>query len=153
MLFKVIWKEDLGYLCPIFSEFEKNYLLSEIDMLLSNSCSNVRFDNFKKGRIFAYSIHQPGHDTSEIAGILKDCLLELFEKYPYIKREFNQESLLKYACTGSGESVQEYHVSIDYSLARIKEMIMNGFENYIYKIPNGHKDLTMEDFFMIYNNT
>ena len=116
MLFKVIWKENLGYVCPIFSEFEKNYLLSEIDMLLSNSCYKIQFDNFKKGHIFAYSDHQPEYFRSELTGFFKDCLLELFEKYPYLKKEFSQESLLKYACIGSSEHVKECHVKIDYSL-------------------------------------
>ena len=151
MIFKVLWKDSFGYVCPIFSEFEKNYLLSEIDMILSNSGSTIVFDNFKKGRIFAYSFHQPEYFRSELSGILKDCLLELFEKYPYLKKEFEQNSLLKYACTGGSENNTTGQVKIEYNLSIIKEIIMNGFENYIYKTPIVDEDFMMEDFFKNYN--
>lgn len=148
MIFKFFWENNIGYVCPIFSEFEKNYLLSEIDMILSNSGSTIVFDNFKKGRIFAYYKPQQLEFTRiELSGILKDCLLEIFEKYPYLKKEFHQNSLLKYACTGGSEDNTTGQVKIEYNLSIIKEMIMNGFEKYIYKTPNRDEDFMMEDYF------
>ena len=72
--------------------------------------------------------------------------MEIFEKYPYLKKEFHQNSLLKYACTGGSENNTTGQVKIEYNLSIIKEMIMNGFEKYIYKTPNVD-DFMMEDFF------
>lgn len=143
MLFKTIRGEYEYYICPIFSEFEKNYILSEIDMLLSNGATEVVFDNFKENSLLVYSRHYP---IGNYVGVLNTCLFELL-KARIVKNGVDCESFLDFANIGSSEDNHTGQVRITFDLQKIKDMLEKGFQNYTTEYTRCTDGRTSKKFF------
>lgn len=121
MLIKLCQGENDNYLYPIFSDFEKEYLITEIDMIISNGGNYIEFDNFKSDRIFVYT---DGYYVGDCVGELAKVLWELLNLRIIIDGT-DMESYLDFARVCGSMDNHSGHITLRYDLQKIKQRIFD----------------------------
>ncbi len=116
MLFKLLNGKNEKYLCPFFSDFEKNYLISEIDMIIAHGGQYIVFDNFKPNRILIY---MGKYYVGECVGLLTTFLWEMFNARIIVDGT-DYESYLDFAGEGGSTDLHTGHITLEYDLKKIK---------------------------------
>lgn len=116
MLIKLRNGKNDKYLCPIFSDFEKNYLISEIDMIIANGGEYIEFDNFKPNRILIY---MGKYYVGECVGLLTTFLWEMFLTRIIVDGT-DYESYLDFAREGGSHDLRTGQIILRYDLKKIK---------------------------------
>ena len=123
MLFKDTTEKNSRYLKPIFSDFEKEYLLSELDMIIKNGGDIFRFDSLETNRVSVY--FKPGHRSFFIgfcSGTLANVLWTLLIT-KLIHEDIYYGSYLGFAINGSSEEPGQ--MTLDLEPNKIKQFFLN----------------------------
>ena len=123
-------RQNITYLCPIFSDFEKNYLLSEIDMIIQNGGERFVFDNFETNRILIYF---GKYCIGTCTGILTDILWQLLVTRITIDGVYCN-SYLDFALKGATKDLDTGQITLQYDLHKIKEIFLE--EDFLKLIHN-----------------
>ena len=123
-------RQNITYLCPIFSDFEKNYLLSEIDMIIQNGGERFVFDNFETNRILVYFRK---YCIGTCTGILTEILWQLLVTRITIDGVY-YNSYLDFALKGATKDLDTGQITLQYDLHKIKEIFLE--EDFLKLIHN-----------------
>lgn len=127
MLFKLCQGKYENYLRPFFSDYEKKYLISEIDMIISNGGRDIGFDNFKLNRILIYGMR---YYVGEHVGLLTTVLWEMLMTRIIVDGT-DYESFLDFAGVGGSQDLRTGHITLRYDLQKIRQrLIEEDFPDY-----------------------
>lgn len=123
MFFKLEPEENVMYLKPIFSDFEKEYLLSEIDMIIKNGGDRFVFDNFEKNRISVYMTCGFCCYIGFCSGLLSDVLWTLLATR-LIVDEIDYGSYLNFATEGSSYDPGTGQITLNLNPEKIRQFFL-----------------------------
>lgn len=130
MFLKERKRQNITYLCPIFSDFEKNYLLSEIDMISQNGGERFVFDNFETNQILIYFRK---YCIGTCSGILTDILWQLLATRITIDGVC-YGSCLDFALKGATKDNETGQITLQYDMHKIKKIFLE--EDFLKLIRN-----------------
>ena len=120
MFFKETEENNVSYLKPILSDFEKEYLLNEIDMIKKNGGEHFVFDNFEANHI---SIYFDNFYIGTCSGILSNVLWELLATRIIIGGIY-RNSYLDFALEGATQDLDTGHITLKYDPQKIKKIFL-----------------------------
>ena len=126
MLFKDTTEKNSRYLKPIFSDFEKEYLLSELDMIIENGGDIFEFDSLETNRFSVYFFGGRRYFIGFCSGTLSNVLWTLLTT-KLMDEEIYYGSYLGFAIeSGIGElqSGHMTHMTLSLDSNKIKQFFL-----------------------------
>lgn len=124
MFFKYTTEKNARYLKPIFSDFEKEYVLSELDMIIKHGGDIFEFDNLETNRFSVYLAAGSRYFLGFCSGTLSNVLWTLLTT-KLIYEDIYYGSYLDFAINGSSEEIQTGHMTLYVNSKKIKQLFLN----------------------------
>lgn len=140
MFFKETRENNARYLKPIFSDFEKEYLLSEIDMIIKNGGDKFVFDNSETNRISVYFTGR--YCIGFCSGVLSEVLWTLITT-KLIDDETYYGSYLDFAIEGGSNEPKTGHMTLNLDSKKIRQIFL---EKDLFKLLTGNRSNSSKDF-------
>ena len=123
MFFRDTKEKNARYLKPIFSDFEKEYLLSELDMIIEKGGYRFEFDSLETNRFSVYFFGGRSYFIGFCSGTLSNVLWTLLTT-KLMDEEIYYGSYLGFAIESGMEEIQTGHMTLCLDSNKIKQFFL-----------------------------